>query len=377
MRFLSADFLFTLEGPPIKNGVLQITNEGKVLDVFNDRTLFSNDKLELFSGIITPGFVNSHCHLELSHMHNQCKSSAGLIDFINNIRKRNDSDMHAINKAISHAEKKMIENGIVAVGDICNTNHTIKQKSKRNLLYYSFIEGFCIHDYDVERKIRNLTLLKEEFRLKNLNATIVPHAPYSVTPTFLKSINNLFDKKDKLVSIHFNETESEKEFFKFKTGDLFEYFRNMSASDELWNFRRSLNDVLMEISFKNKLLVHNTYSTIFDMRDYYYCTCPKANLYIEGVLPNYDIFDKDKLCVGTDSLASNDSLSVLEEIYIVQENSAFDLNSLLKISSKNGAKALGFKHLGSFKKGKKPGVLLIKGIQDFKIQKNSIVRRLD
>ena len=71
-------------------------------------------------------------------------------------------------------------------------------------------------------------------------------------------------------------------------------------------------------------------------------------MYIENALPDYSIFDPDKLCVGTDSLASNNSLSILEELQIIRENSDFDLNTLLKISSKNGAEALGFKKLRNF-----------------------------
>ena len=95
------------------------------------------------------------------------------------------------------------------------------------------------------------------------------------------------------------------------------------------------------------------------MTDQYYCSCPKANLYIENQLPDYSIFDTNKLCVGTDSLASNNNLSILEELQIIQENSDFDINTLLKIASKNGAEALGFKTLGTFEKGKFPGVNLI------------------
>ena len=99
----------------------------------------------------------------------------------------------------------------------------------------------------------------------------------------------------------------------------------------------------------------------------YWCTCPKANLYIENTLPDYSIFDVNKLCVGTDSLASNDSLSILEELQVIQDNSNFDLNTLLKIASKNGAEALGFSNLGTFEEGKTPGVNLISGLSAIKV----------
>ena len=75
----------------------------------------------------------------------------------------------------------------------------------------------------------------------------------------------------------------------------------------------------------------------------------------------------EKLCVGTDSLASNNSLSILEELNIIQENSNFDLNTLLKIACKNGAEALGFEKLGTFEKGKIPGVNLIFDLNELKV----------
>ena len=90
------------------------------------------------------------------------------------------------------------------------------------------------------------------------------------------------------------------------------------------------------------LLVHNTFAKKEDMTDHYYCTCPKANLYIENALPDYSIFDTDKLCVGTDSLASNDALSILAE-------------------------ALGFEQLGTFEKGKIPGINLIQNLDKISI----------
>ena len=99
----------------------------------------------------------------------------------------------------------------------------------------------------------------------------------------------------------------------------------------------------------------------------YYCTCPKSNLFIENTLPDYLIFNTEKLCVGTDSLASNNSLSILDELKIIQDNSNFDLNTLLKIACKNGAEAFGFKNLGTFEEGKIPGVNLLSDLDKVQI----------
>ena len=68
MRFLTADYLYSLSVSPIKQGVLQISDKGEVISIFENRNEVPQDKLEIFEGIICPGFVNVHCHLELSHL---------------------------------------------------------------------------------------------------------------------------------------------------------------------------------------------------------------------------------------------------------------------------------------------------------------------
>ena len=133
------------------------------------------------------------------------------------------------------------------------------------------------------------------------------------------------------------------------------------------NSRHKSIEILKELENKKVLLVHNTFAKHEDIRPNYYCTCPKANLFIEKTLPDYTIFNSEKLCVGKDSLASNTSLSILEELQIIKTNSNFDLNTLLKIASKNGAEALGFSNLGTFEKGKTPGVNLISGLEKIEV----------
>ena len=73
MRFLTADYLYPLNITPIKEGVLQISNKGEIINIFKDRDGFYKDKIEFYEGILAPGFINAHCHLELSHLHKVIK----------------------------------------------------------------------------------------------------------------------------------------------------------------------------------------------------------------------------------------------------------------------------------------------------------------
>jgi cytosine/adenosine deaminase-related metal-dependent hydrolase len=367
MRFLTADYLFPLYIAPIKHGVLQISDNKEVIAVFENRSEVPQEKLEVFEGILCPGFVNAHCHLELSHLLGKAEKGKGFLDFITAIQQRNEYSNEEILEAIENAEKQMITNGIVAVGDICNTTDTLSQKQQGNLQYYNFIEVFGVKD-DLENQIiSDAKDLRNQFRKAAQKATISPHAPYSVPPKLMEEIKNSFSNEDELMTIHMQETKHENELFEHKRGSFYNWLKEINASPEVWNNRTKSNSVLEELGNKKMLLVHNTFAKKKNISDNYYCTCPKANLYIENALPDYSIFDADKLCVGTDSLASNNSLSILEELNIIQENSNFDLNTLLKIACKNGAEALGFEKLGTFEKGKIPGVNLIFDLNELKV----------
>lgn len=118
------------------------------------------------------------------------------------------------------------------------------------------------------------------------------------------------------------------------------------------------------------------------MENTFFVLCPNSNLYIENQLPPVSLFRGENLniCIGTDSLASNHSLSVLDELITIQKNfPEIGVDELLEWACLNGAKALKVDDkFGSFETGKNPGVNLITGI-DFKTMKlteKSKVKRL-
>jgi cytosine/adenosine deaminase-related metal-dependent hydrolase len=367
MRFLTADYLFPLYIAPLKEGVLQISDDGQIIAIFKNRNEVTQDKLEIFEGILCPGFVNAHCHLELSHLKGNAEKGKGFLEFAGTIRKRDDFSEFEKQNAIDKAEQEMIANGIVSVGDICNTTDSLLQKQKGNIQYYNFIETFGVDVNKLDVDFSQAIDLKNKFRAAGQKASIVPHAPYSVPPVLMKKINDYFDEKDELLTIHMQETKEENQLFEDKKGAFFAWLNGMNANVSIWENRNKSTDILQELGNKKMLLVHNTFAKKEDIADNYYCTCPKANLYIENALPDYSIFDTDKLCVGTDSLASNDALSILEELIVIKKNSNFDMNTLLKIACKNGAEALGFEQLGTFEKGKIPGINLIQYLDKIRV----------
>jgi cytosine/adenosine deaminase-related metal-dependent hydrolase len=363
MRFISADYLYTLDSKPIKNGVLQINNFGEIINIFENKTEIIGQNIEFFNGLLCPGFINAHCHLELSHLHNISNSVNGFSEFLAIVKKRDKYSKDFIAQAIRGAEDQMIKNGIVAVGDICNTIDTLEVKKNKKLHYYNFIESFEVKNERSNDAILKALLIRDVFRNNDLKATITPHSAYSVTPDLMQLIANVSDEFDYTFSIHNQETKEENILFNEKKGEFLYWLKSINASPEIWNNRSSSSSFLNELRPKRIVFVHNTYTTFVDLKDKYYCTCPYANLFIENKLPDYSIFSSDNLCVGTDSLASNSQLSIIKELALIEQNSDYSLEELLKIGCKNGANALGFSMCGTFEVGKKPGINLITGFE--------------
>ena len=352
---------------------MNVDKSGKIISVIDSRKKVPTNKLEVFEGIISPGFINAHCHLELSYLQNKISKQVGLVDFIKELqlKKINNENIY---EAIEQAENLMIKNGIVGVGDICNTDYTLKQKVKKNLKYYNFIELYAVKTNQVEQCFNDAKRLKKKFIKHNLQSTIVPHSTYGVHPRLMHMILNYMQEND-LISIHNLETESERDYLQKKEGNIFKWLKQLDADLSIWSEKPNSYELINNFN-KQTIFVHNTFAKKIEVENKLCCTCPKANLFIEGVLPSYDKFDKDTLCVGTDSLASNENLSILEELLIIQNNSTYCLNTLLKIGCLNGAKALKFNTLGSISEGKSPGLNLITNIKNLKLTNESVVKPL-
>ncbi|MEK6614508.1 MAG: amidohydrolase family protein, partial [Bacteroidota bacterium] len=124
MRTISADYIFPVASSPIKNGVVVVDGTGVIMEVTEDKGQGANE-MEKHSGIIVPGFVNTHCHLELSHLKGQVTDRKGITGFISElVSKRGAFSPEQIKLSIESAEDEMIRNGIVAVGDISNGDHS-------------------------------------------------------------------------------------------------------------------------------------------------------------------------------------------------------------------------------------------------------------
>jgi len=370
LRKLQADYLFNgLE--ILSSDKVIICNEKGVIEEILDQKE-AGEGIEKFNGILTPGFVNCHCHLELSHMRGLIPERTGLIDFVFSVVTQRHFPEEEIREAIAAAEHEMIQNGIVAAGDISNNLLTIEQKLNHNLHYYNFVEASgWLPDVATQRFARS----KEHFDTysKYLPTSIVPHAPYSVSDALWNLIKPYF--KNKVVSIHNQETVFEDELFLQNSGDFVRMYQMMNLDNSFYEAsgKSSLQTYFSRLEESSHvLLVHNTFTKEQDVtfvkntrpgNSVSFCLCVNANQYIERSIPPVDILRKQgcNIVLGTDSLASNWSLSILDEMKTIQNKfPSIPLEELLRWATINGAQALQMNDkLGSFEKGKQPGIVLL------------------
>lgn len=390
-RKFKADFIF--DGRKIlEKGKVLITNEKGIIEsIVNEAE--AGDDVQIFRGLLSPGFINCHCHLELSHMKNVIESGTGLVDFLITVVGKRGFEKEIIAEALVAADAEMYENGIVAVGDVCNTADTLPVKLKSKINYYNFIETIGFTEERAAVLFERFQQLYSDFITAGLlNTSIVPHAPYTISGVMFKLINDF--SAGKIVSIHNQETRAENELYRENAGDFFRLYRHLNIDTAFFqaHSKSSLQSYLTLLNkAKALLLIHNTFTTQQDIdfalreskvneQDLFWCFCPNANLYIENKFPDIELFAKSNcnIILGTDSYSSNQSLNILEEMKTLQKHFPFlETERLLQWATLNGATALEMDNIaGSFEKGKQPGIVLINHLQDKNLTADSAARRI-
>ena len=385
-RKFKADQLFDGYRFPADDSVLITDDSGKVEDIVS--VTDAGDDVQNFKGILTPGLINCHCHLELSHLKNVIPPHTGLIEFLCSVVTKRGFDQEVIQQEIQKAEKEMYDNGIVAVGDIGNTADTAEVKSKSRIRWQNFVEVLGFTDETADENLQHYQhvaySLESALQTSDIRhrTSLVPHAPYSISPKTFKLINQ--STKNQVISIHNQEHPAEDVLYKTGGGDYLKLFKIFGIDKSPFPIT-GLSSIRSVLPYFNNgqtiFLIHNTFMPEEDIiwsKEYakenglslIWCLCVNANLYIENKVPPIEILMKHNcpLVLGTDSYSSNWQLSIAKEIQSVigatisshgSDNDAW-LEQVLQWATINGARALKWDNeLGSFEKGKRPGITLL------------------
>jgi len=390
MRRLSAQYVITNTGAPAKRAVISAEDDGTIISIEPGiESLRDPQSVEFFNGIIIPGFVNCHCHLELSHMKGSFAEGTGLENFIMHIRDaRNNIPVDEISAA-QQTDKLLSDEGVVLCADVCNTSLTFNIKKKSRIQYHNFLEVFGTDPQKAGKRMDEIEVVAVDAERMGLSYSITPHSAYSVSLPLFRLIKEK-SKMNRVTTIHFMETSSEALFLSDHSGLLRKsYEASGLLPDNILVPADHATTILDEMTTAgNLLLVHNTFADSETVKRVkkrgrtFWCLCPGSNLYIEKKMPPVEMLMKEgcDLVIGTDSLASNKSLSILSELKLIQKYfPSIPLQELIRWATISGAEALGEdNNFGKIVPGKKPGLLLLENADliNFKLLPETTVTRL-
>lgn len=390
MKRFSAQYIITNSGPPLKRAVITTEDNGTILNIEDTSgNLNETHSVEYHNGIIIPGFVNCHCHLELSHMKGSVAPESGLGSFIKQVRNTRDNNSENIIASAYLADIDMNNEGVVLCADVCNTSLSFNIKKESKIKYINLLEVFGIDPVKAGKRMDEIIKVARVAEEMKLPFLMVPHAVYSMSLSLFRLLREK-SERNIVTSIHFMETEGEKTFLENHSGPLMTSYEQSGIIPSRFETVNNHTDaVLNEITLAgNLILVHNIFADRNTIRmvkkrgNIFWCLCPNSNIYIENKIPPLDLLVEEgcKIVIGTDSLASNNKLSILEELKTLQRNfPRVSVEELVHWATVNGAEALGEGDVfGKLEPGKQPGLLLLQNVDliNMKLLPDSFVIRL-
>jgi len=364
MRKLTANLIYCPEGF-ISDAYLETDDSGRIMRIVHSSHQDSEAGLEFYSGILIPCMINAHCHSELSHLKGAIDKGVGLAGFARRLGElRREPDEDAQRRAFDYWDAKMYEEGVSVVADICNGAVTAAPKKRSRIVYHNFMELFGLRGIDIAAATR----AGEHFD----RWSITPHSTYSLNETDFNSAVMAGD----MLSVHFMESEAERELYG-ERGELWRWYSGAGMTIDFENYGSPARRIIECVpSNKRIMLVHNVFvrKEEVEMLNAHFGSsltwvlCPRSNKYISDALPPLGMLRESgaRIAIGSDSLASNDSLSMVKEM---KQLSEAPLDEVLRWATLSGAEALGLdRELGSIETGKIPGLALLSGI-DFNTMK--------
>ena len=348
-----------IDGRLERDIIVEVDSDGTITHIRHCDNIDREASVEFYPGILIPGMINAHCHLELSYLRGTIAEGVGYANFASEIgRVRGGFSVEERLRAATIADATMWEQGIEAVADIANDDLVMHIKEQSKIEYKTLFEFFGLNNHD--------TQAVESLASKYKSAYATPHSTYSVQQ---QEFNYLCSSNRELLSLHFLESENEALLFQHK-GSLHEWYNRMGWRCDFLEYGTPAHRVAECIPQDcNLLLVHNSCATATDVTTIesvlHGCTwvlCPESNRYISNLCPPASMLDEMgcRIAIGTDSLASARTLSMVDNMRLL---AGVPLEKILTYATINGAKALGIEATkGSIDIGKRPGLVIIDNI---------------
>lgn len=379
MKRIAAEYLYTLDSyEPLVNGFVEYDDDGTIVSVGECEDVGKEETF--YKGALVPGFVNTHCHIELSHLQGKFAKKTGMAGFIDQINALRDiSDRTSRMECIRKWMDRLWSQGVSAMGDISNGDESFPAKAASPMYTRTFLEVFGSEPEDCAKVMESVGQLQEKVAGYGLDAAPTPHSCYTMSPELLTAASRAALDSGYL-SYHSQESLQEEQMLVSGSGALYENRKRLGMSTPPVTGRPSLFYFLDRIGKihpapfeEHILLVHEVCLTeeaadaVNDkLKNAFVALCPMSNIFIHDTLSPVALMRRKgmKITVGTDSLSSNDTLDIVGEMHCLQKAFPYiSLGEILTWACRNGALFLGKeKGLGTIAPGKRPGIVLIEGL---------------
>jgi aminodeoxyfutalosine deaminase len=367
-----AAWVLPIARPPIRHGWV-LTAGGRVrgFGAAPDapRVAVPFETLDHGEVAVLPGLVNAHTHLELSWMHNQVPPGDSMPAWAARLMALRRTVGSEPPGPIRDAVQDVRAAGTSLVGDVTNTLAAFDVLARSDLSAAVFREllGFSAADPDasVASAQAQLDTLPPNERLR---ASIVPHAPYSVSPALFRAIART--NGDRPISVHLGESPEEIEFLRQGTGAWRELLGQLGVWNESWTppacgpveYLERLGLITGRLLAVHCTQVNDDELARLGRAGSTIVTCPRSNKWTGAGIPRIDAFFASgaRVAIGTDSLASVDDLNLFAEMAEVRRLApAVPASRILAAATVDGASALGFGELGTIESGKRADLIAV------------------
>lgn len=363
MRVYSSSWLVPVDRPPVAGGRVAVA-DGRVVwaGAPGDPGEPAGERHDLGPGVILPGLVNAHCHLELSHLAGLDRSIAGgLVPWVEALTaQRGAAAEEAVRAAARRAIRQLESTGTVAVGDVSNgLRHLdlLEASGLRAVVFYELI-GF-----DPARADAILAGADEVLSLwrkspLRTQVRVAAHAPYSVSPALFAGIA----ARGGPASLHLAESPAESRFVAQGDGEWRRFLDGRGLGAVPFDARGAspvayvdgLGALRPGTVCAHCVQVDHADCATLAARGVFVALCPRSNRALAaGTAPVPRLLAAGvRLCLGTDSLASAPTLDLMEEMALLQAQfPELDSAEIVRMATAGGAAALGFDDLGAVRPG--------------------------
>jgi cytosine/adenosine deaminase-related metal-dependent hydrolase len=345
-----ADLLF-------QDSAVHVAEHGRISRVVPWQGVSGNQEAEVVdwgSAVIIPGLVNAHSHLELTCFHGQLKEFSRFTEWaMELIRRRRKWSREDYLTSVKRGAEESLASGTTLLGDISASRvswEALKLSRLRKIVFEEVISFVPDRAHEtIESLEHHLGSIQTD---KLMGMGVSPHAPYSVSPELFQAVSDLARNRRLPIATHLAETKEELEFLKSGTGAIRELLVNLAVLPEGW-----VPPKLDPISYLESLgvlkqpavLIHCNYldpeflTKILRSRSSV-VYCPRSHAFFGHTdHPVRRLLDLGvNVALGTDSLASNNSLSVLDEMrFLFETRKDLSIEEIFRMATLNGAAALG------------------------------------